>query len=246
MRLYQTILVAAICLGAGNAHAGIVIDDFNNFATPITSPAKALSWGGGWEIDADRYDPDPVTYPGQGTYLETGLPNVLGGSRYSEVYNQVSATNANIEVDNGGFDTSAGPSTWLIAILTYDANGSGLNLNATHGTKITVTETSADFYAGGKDTVYSVTLVDGSDAADTVSKTFSSLVNNPSMPADHDFLFSSYTGLDLTDIDKIIVTLETSYAQDSSFGSIHSDVPEPATLSLLALGGLALLRRRRK
>ena len=40
----------------------------------------------------------------------------------------------------------------------------------------------------------------------------------------------------------------TKEGGDADFGvifSIHKDIPEPATLSLLAIGGLALLRRRR-
>jgi hypothetical protein len=67
--------------------------------------------------------------------------------------------------------------------------------------------------------------------------------------ADHLVPFASFAGsADLTDVDTIVFEfvdrVDTGGAVDYSVGGL-AIVPEPATMSLLAVGALALLRRRR-
>jgi hypothetical protein len=235
----------ALLLISSVSQAWVVIDDFSSYDAPIVTPAQPLSWGGGWQIDAARWDAQPATYAGHGDYLETGLAGVLGGSRHTVVNNRVDMTSLSVELDNGNFDIAAGSGTWGVATLTYDGNGAGLNLDATKGTKIEVEEVFADHYADGKDTVYAMTLIDGLGNSATVSKVFSVVVA-PSTPVVHEFEFHSFTGIDLTDIDLITFTVNSSYAQDSSFSYIASDIPTPAAVGMIGLcGGMIALRRKR-
>ncbi len=69
---YGALLLTCVLTMAGLARAAVTIDDFDDYMTPVVSPAVALSWGGGWKINADRWVAQPATHPGQATYLETG------------------------------------------------------------------------------------------------------------------------------------------------------------------------------
>ncbi len=90
------------------------------------------------------------------------------------------------------------------------------------------------------DTSGSITIVGGVNTQFLLSKTM-------------EFFFTDYTGVDLANVKSI--TMQVALAQSSSrpsgqeifFGPLGmARVPEPASLSLLCLGSLALLRRSRK
>jgi hypothetical protein len=101
-----------------------------------------------------------------------------------------------------------------------------------------------DHVGNQKATVMSFTLNDGLQSA-TASRSWTTYLLLPRTVVT--FNVSEFTtanpSLDLSSIDSILFTFESDSGGDAAFYSI---VPEPATMGLLALGGLAVIRRKRR
>jgi hypothetical protein len=59
--------------------------------------------------------------------------------------------------------------------------------------------------------------------------------------------FTNAANVNFAQVDKIVLTMSGPSAQDATLGllEVTTDTPEPLTMSLLALGGLTMLRRRK-
>jgi len=121
----------------------------------------------------------------------------------------------------GGVDLTNGG---ILPVLQAAILASDLNL----GFRVDITETAG---AGGSAAFWSTNLGSG---ASSVNQSLAS--------------FTNAGAVDFTKVDKIVLTLSGPLAQDATLDLLevtNTPIPEPVTLSLLALGGLALIRRRR-
>ena len=228
--------VASLVLAAGAGGqvmgAMIIIDDFS----------------GGWTIHPTLSQLDTTLTKAESGYATT---SVIGGSRNTAY----TPHNAGGATGTSGVDLYLegptpnwcnlvnGTKTWSEFTMTYDGGGGtgGLNLNLTGGTKFSVDIYTDHVGNGGYSSLMSITLNDGSNVK-TVSQALS-----VGAPITYDILFSGFTGVNLANIDSIAFHLQTDKAGDYNVvAPLTADIPEPATLLLLALGGLAVIRRRRK
>lgn len=214
---------------AGSASADIIIDDFSSVGNPTPWPVLISTIS---SVDV----------------LETGLSNVVGGTRYSTIratYLEelgLDFVQAAI-VPNFGMildysSTSGAIGDWN---LRYDANGSGLHADFT-----TIDDIVLDFgrfdFANSAPLPVLVTLFDGSNYA-TLSR---SLVA-PGPQGLH-FEFADFSGIGLLDLGQIQgvgVFLDPGLAADFRLSSI-TGVPAPGSLALLAFGSLAVAGGRRR
>jgi len=238
----RTMAVAAVLLAAGTGGQvmGAGIDDFNSQMVPVVAPATAFS--DGWDL--------PVPYNGTVVYSETSLAGVLGGTRQTTGINHDDRVDVDllstslyeyIALSTAGWDSDSYGELKLL--YNGGGGGGGLNLNMS-GWPSLGADFDPDHVGYQKATVMSFTLDDGLNSA-TVSRSWTTYIS-PFPRTLVTFNVSEFTAanpsLDLSSIDSILFTFESDRAGDIAFYGI---IPEPATLSLLALGGLALIRRRR-
>jgi hypothetical protein len=217
---------------------------------PAVAPATDYP-GYGWDLTTGYGATPPYTI--SLAYTESSVPGVLGGTRITTATNHDDGpVAADLQSDVPTYHMSFSTPGWYtssygVLQLLYNGGGGGGGLNLDMSTWPSVNvDFDPDHVGNLKSTVMSITLNDGLNSA-TVSTTWTTYATLPrtvvafNVP---DFATNN-PSLNLSSIDSVLMTYETDQAGDASFYGI-SGVPEPATMSLLAVGAVALLRRRRR
>ena len=201
----------------------------------------------------DLNDPDP-------TLVKVDHVDTLGGQRdlLFDVLGTPGAVSYAGTIGEGSFVFNSG-SPGVIATLQYDGDdldivgppASLVNAEGLGGFDLTVGGTdrfSLDFKTiDGGDYLYTDIEIEVHNGAAVAS--FVGAIPNSSIPIRYDVLFSSFTGATsaLSSATSLEICINPNGHQDVDFtmtGSVGT--PEPATMALLALGGIAMLRRRRR
>ncbi len=80
---------------------------------------------------------------------------------------------------------------------------------------------------------------------DYVSYTGNFEGNSVNTPFSKTIEFSQFAGMNFSDVDQILVTIDSGLSGDVSLSSIET-VPEPASMAILAVAGAFIARRRKK
>ena len=222
----------AVVLVAGHAFAFTVHDDFGVSPTPLT---VAVTCPG-------------CNYPVTCGPVEEAVASVVGG--YREMFLTVNAGTCP-RVANGCVSPSLAELTYSNDVtvssqldLVYDGPGGvglgGVDIAAEKffNIKVLALNTAVD---------WTVTVTDLSSGMSTGTMQ----IPNMSLDVWATMSYASMTGTaDFTQIDSIVCSFastSTNFASDGRFDSFGTGIiPEPATLSLLGLGVLALAHRRRR
>jgi len=247
--------LVVLVLGAGQASAVVIIDDFQQ---PATAPPFFTNWLEQYVVGFGHVYPNPGS--------NTGLPvaNTIGGRRDFELtYIGGGSAGSTSDLDIIGspdqylqFSNSAGVMAafeigygWAVP-LDWDAT-----LPATYADSLMLDIRSTDH-----DSQFIVEIASGVGTAGEVHE---AVVYN--LPAGFTGPYiipgEDFTSIDPTDIDEITFYFgydttsgpdddNATYVADlqlsiNSFEAIAA-IPEPTTLALLGLGALALARRRRR
>ncbi|MCX5648612.1 MAG: PEP-CTERM sorting domain-containing protein [Planctomycetota bacterium] len=236
--------------------ASVLVTILGMLAFPVTVCADLES-----RILIDNLQSGPdwtLTASGSKTDLDTGpLPyDILGGQRYSTLTVADGSPTLQHPCHLIDYQAHGGHATWS---LEYSGTGGQLNAdlleesrevfvvivnhkNIPDAVPMTVTVTS------GKGT--------SDEATDSVTVDVVGTVLGTLLGCGHfgggdgmevRVLYEDFTGIDFTDVDFVKFTFDcTGSTPDMVLDTGIYNCPEPATLSLLALGGMGALLRRRK
>ncbi len=190
-----------------------------------------------------------VTGIGSAFNTTTGLAGVVGGSRTLQVdvtasaYGQSSslvvspASPGALSLGNDSGQVGVGTVTW-------DANGAGLGgVDITNGSILPIFQATilfSDLNLG-----FRVDITETAGAGGSTAFWSTNLGSGPSLVNQSLASFTNAGAVDFTKVDKIVLTMSGPLAQDATLDLVEV-VPEPVTMSMLGLGGLALLLRRRR
>jgi len=253
--------VAVSLVLAAGASAGVVtIDAFTDEFPPetfITNYSGGIINGidtyGGLEVgnlyftespDHDQVGETmpPVTLRTVESVTQTGLAGVLGGQRTGTLTKTDATTRSSaVGIGYGEFAHSTGSQAKSNVLLEYG----------------NVTVLNADFSSLGASEYFLLggwTLDQGTVTA-TLSLTSGATTQSKSItlspadyysPVDYTIAFADFNLISFSDVDVIRLELvNNNNAQDMSLSAFEA-TPEPATMALLALGGIGMLLRRKR
>lgn len=254
----QFVLPAAVAgtllMGSAVQAANLVIDDYSD-------PGTAFEAFPGFSFcTSNSLGQCVYRNPVGGNHtsdVQTGL-SVFGGSRsiditpttFANATFGVSTASSILTLANAGGVSST-------STVTYDASGSGLNINENSFGGFD----SFDLSIPSADLGFDVTLelvsdLGGSNATGTLTLLDIGAGSNVPTTASFDFSDPAFAGVDFTDIDVVTLTLFGDADLDASLdqiGFIMSGItpdpttPEPTTmLGLLAVGAFSFISRRRQ
>lgn len=196
---------------------------------------------------------DPAIGPFVPTSYEVGLDpsEVVGGNRFAQVTRVSGPNNAVAQTGIGNVAFSAGSQTTGFFVLGWGTDATGglsaataLNLDLiADGFDAFLLSASTDVTGiGGTMTITVWSNVGGLAISDSYSRNFTG-------PADvfqtYSFPVEEFALVNLTDVDAIYLRIDAISPGADYTLDFLTTIPEPASMSLLALGAMALIRRRR-
>jgi hypothetical protein len=179
------------------------------------------------------------------TRTQTGLPGVLGGQRTGTLtwtYNVTPTNTSRAVAGYGDIFLACGPSAQSKLLLEY---GDESPLNADF----------SSVESGGYFILNNWSLDQGTVTA-TLSLTSGSTTQSKSITlndddyedyVDYTITFSDFSLINFSDVDVISLELvSNTSSQDWDLYGAFEATPEPATMALLALGGIGMLLRRKR
>jgi hypothetical protein len=212
-------------------------------------PAGAATIDNFMSVDPNVTWPFSVTTATTATVLERPLDtnNVIGGARHTSL----TATGLNVpgvDIVQVGvfpaaalFDFNSTVQADGRVRLMYNADDVGLDADLTADFLVQIDFLAFDL-ADGLPLPVTVTMTDGGGQTSFLTRTLTT-----AGPQSVQFEFADFSGIgafNLADVDEILVEFDPGMAADFRVGQIFTDVPEPATLAVLVVGGLVLGRRR--
>lgn len=194
-----------------------------------------------------------VTGLGSVTETVTGLTEVLGGARTIQLAVSTSSygLSSSVNVSPAGTGTlSLGNDSGQdgVGTITWDAAGAGLGgVDLTNGGTLPYLQSkivASDLNLGFTVEITETATAGGSMAVWSTSLGYGvSYVNQPLAS------FINAANVDFNQVDKVALILSGPLAQDATLDLLeftNTPAPEPVTMSLLGLGGLAILLRRKQ
>jgi hypothetical protein len=250
MKILKTALVAlALVAVAASAQADVMIDSFDDMFPPQTV------------TDLFGTDTLPVLEVADPAYIstglvngtsQTGLPNVLGGSRDATLYadpTDPGAYNHNAIIYGSRLIMNNGASGLSARLVLEYGVGAPLDMDfaalSAHAFALEVDSSDLDNRTPPLVIPCPITVTSGLGTAGEATESVDLMVSAEGWSR---VAFSEFTTIDWSDVDLITLDLNMHgvYGFDGSFATFKADVPEPATLSLLALGGAVVALRRRR
>lgn len=231
-RSWVAAAAVVVSLGLPASASIITIDDFENGYANLA-------------VD------DNVDYTHHAFVSQAPVAGVIGGQR-NLTLDYVSGPNYSRvfvdRADSGAFVLAEDPDTRAVATLAYGAGGdlnadfaalgTGSAIRLVFSTADLAGEVSIQAYSAGPSRMSTWT-------GSTPGGLFNADQNFDVSLSDPNWFANSGGGVDWHNVDRISITLTGAANGDYVLRHIVI-VPEPATLSLLALGGVAVLRRKRR